>query len=210
MAKLLKDIIQDKIESSIFDPDKIIADFKAQTGHELNYDGDRGFKYEGSLVLRGTKITELPDNLTVHGSLNLKGTKITKLPDNLTVGMSLYLTGTQITELPDNLTVRWSLYLTGTPITSLPDNLTVGDSLYLNGTKITELPDNLNVGWCVYLNGTKIKKSSLNSTVKSKIFKDFWKMPKWLNRLRSHFKKKRSLYLVGTKIKSLPDNLNTI
>ena len=50
----------------------------------------------GSLDLRGTQITGLPDNLTVGGSLYLSGTQITGLPDNLTVGGSLDLRGTQI------------------------------------------------------------------------------------------------------------------
>ena len=50
----------------------------------------------GSLYLSGTKITSLPENLTVGGSLDLSGTQITSLPDNLTVGGSLYLSGTQI------------------------------------------------------------------------------------------------------------------
>ena len=51
----------------------------------------------GSLYLRGTGITALPDNLTVGGSLYLSGTGITALPDNLTVGGSLDLRGTGIT-----------------------------------------------------------------------------------------------------------------
>ena len=68
----------------------------------------------GSLYLRGTGITALPDNLTVGGSLDLEGcTGITALPDNLTVGGSLYLRGTGITALPDNLTVGGSLDLRG-------------------------------------------------------------------------------------------------
>ena len=70
------------------------------------------------------------------GSLDLRGTQITSLPDNLTVGGSLYLSGTQITSLPDNLTVGDWLDLRGTQITSLPDNLTVGGWLYLRGTQI--------------------------------------------------------------------------
>ncbi|MFP9521275.1 hypothetical protein AB6D43_14030, partial [Pectobacterium brasiliense] len=45
----------------------------------------------GSLDLRGTGITSLPDNLSVGGSLDLRGTGITSLPDNLSVGGSLYL-----------------------------------------------------------------------------------------------------------------------
>ena len=52
----------------------------------------------GSLYLRGTQITALPDGLTVGGSLDLRGTQITALPDGLTVGGYLYLEGTQITE----------------------------------------------------------------------------------------------------------------
>jgi hypothetical protein len=92
----------------------------------------------GSLDLRGTGITSLPDNLTVGGSLDLENcTGITSLPDNLTVGGYLDLRGTGITSLPDNLTVGGYLDLRGTGITSLPDNLTVGGSLYLRGTGIT-------------------------------------------------------------------------
>ena len=93
----------------------------------------------GSLDLRGTGITSLPDNLTVGGSLYLRGTQITALPDNLTVGGSLYLEGCAgITSLPDNLTVGGLLDLSGTQITALPDNLTVGGGLYLRGTKIAD------------------------------------------------------------------------
>ena len=82
------------------------------------------------LSLRGTKITELPDNLSVEGYLDLKGTKITKLPDNLKVGGSLDLRRTKITELPDNLYVRGDLDLSNTKITKLPDNLYVGRHIY--------------------------------------------------------------------------------
>ena len=110
----------------------------------------------GSLYLRGTAITELPDNLSVGGSLYLEGTAITELPDNLSVGGSLDLRGTAITELPDNLSVGGSLYLEGAAITELPDNLSVGGSLDLRGTAITELPDNLSVGGSLYLRGTAI------------------------------------------------------
>ena len=87
--------------------------------------------------LSNTKITALPDNLTVGGSLDLSGTKITALPDNLTVGGWLDLSNTKITALPDNLTVGGSLDLRGTKITALPDNLTVGGNLDLIGTGIT-------------------------------------------------------------------------
>ena len=71
----------------------------------------------GYLDLSGTKITALPDNLTVGGSLDLSGTKITALPDNLTVGGYLDLRGTQITAqdaqkikdktLPEDFILSW-------------------------------------------------------------------------------------------------------
>ncbi|MFV0350836.1 MAG: hypothetical protein ACK5JF_00795, partial [Oscillospiraceae bacterium] len=51
----------------------------------------------GSLDLRGTQLTALPDTLTVGGSLDLEGTQLTALPDSLTVGGSLDLEGTQLT-----------------------------------------------------------------------------------------------------------------
>ncbi|WP_368666893.1 hypothetical protein, partial [Dysgonomonas sp. 511] len=41
---------------------------------------DGKLRYDGSLDLRGTQITSLPDNLTVGGSLDLRGTQITSLP----------------------------------------------------------------------------------------------------------------------------------
>ena len=64
----------------------------------------------GSLDLRGTGITTLPDGLTVGGYLDLRGTGITTLPDGLTVGAYLDLRGTGITTLPDGLTVGGEIY----------------------------------------------------------------------------------------------------
>ena len=114
-----------------------IEKFRKETGVNLVVKDGKPF-YGGSLYLRGTDITALPDNLTVGGSLDLRGTGITALPDNLTVGGSLDLRGTGITALPDNLTVGGSLDLSDTGITALPDNLTVGGSLDLRGTGITD------------------------------------------------------------------------
>ncbi|MBP3699646.1 MAG: hypothetical protein J6J01_09260, partial [Oscillospiraceae bacterium] len=57
-----------------------------------------GLTVGGSLYLRGTAITALPDGLTVGGYLDLRGTAITALPDGLTVGGSLDLSGTAITD----------------------------------------------------------------------------------------------------------------
>ncbi|MFP1868637.1 hypothetical protein [Lonsdalea quercina] len=122
--------------------------------YTVNNDGS--ISVGGSLDLRGSGITSLPDNLSVGGSLDLEGSGITILPDNLSVGGNLYLYGTGITILPDNLSVGGSLDLRGSGITSLPDNLSVGGSLDLYGTGITILPDNLSVGGNLYLYGTGI------------------------------------------------------
>ena len=111
----------------------------------------------GSLYLCGTKITSLPEGLTVGGSLDLCGTQITSLPEGLTVGGWLDLCGTKITSLPEGLTVGGDLYLRDTQITSLPEGLTVGGSLYLRDTQITSLPEGLTVGGWLDLRGTKIK-----------------------------------------------------
>ncbi len=53
------------------------------------------------LILDGTA----PANMVVEGSLYLRGTQITALPEGLTVGGWLYPRGTQITALPEGLTV---------------------------------------------------------------------------------------------------------
>ena len=100
---------------------------------DLNYEVAKKKKaivITGFLDLRGSGITELPNNLTVSGNLFLSDTGITALPYNLTVGGSLYLSGTRITTLPDTLKVRGSLNLRRTGITALPDKLTVGGGVY--------------------------------------------------------------------------------
>lgn len=52
---------------------------------------------DGSLYLRDTSITALPESLSVGGDLDLRGTAITALPEGLSVGGGLYLRGTSIT-----------------------------------------------------------------------------------------------------------------
>ena len=89
-------------------------------------------------------------NITVKGTLDLRGTEITKLPDNLSVKGHLDLYRSSITKLPDNLSVGGDLDLEGTKITKLPDNLSVGGYLDIRGTKITKLPDNLYVREHIY------------------------------------------------------------
>ena len=112
----------------------------------------------GSLYLRDTQITALPEGLTVGGYLDLENcTKITALPEGLTVGGYLDLRDTQITALPEGLTVGGYLDLRDTQITALPEGLTVGGSLDLeNCTQITALPEGLTVGGYLDLRDTQI------------------------------------------------------
>jgi len=94
-------------------------------------------KLKEYLIKAGINFEEKDGAITVGGSLYLRNTGITSLPDNLTVGGWLDLSKTGITSLPDNLTVGGWLDLSSTGITSLPDNLTVGGWLDLSSTGIT-------------------------------------------------------------------------
>ena len=138
------------------DFEKIIADFEAETGRNLEIREGRPY-YRCSLYLRDSGITSLLEGLTVGGFIDLCGAGITSLPEGLVVGGFLDLEDcTGITSLPEGLTVGGSIYLSGTRITSLPDGLTVGDSIYLSGTGITSLSEGLIVGGDLDLHGTGI------------------------------------------------------
>lgn len=72
---------------------------------------------KGDLDLHNTPITSLPNELkVVGGNLYLAYTKITSLPDGLTVGGNLYLHDTPIISLPDGLKVGGDIYLNNTEI----------------------------------------------------------------------------------------------
>ena len=133
--------------------EKVIADFKSETGYELEIRDGRPY-YIGDLNLRYTGITSLPEDLTVVNSIYLGDcTGITSLPEGLTVGRYLDLRGTSITSLPKGLTVGGNLNLYDcTGITSLPEGLTVEGYLCLfNCTGITSLPEDLLVGGTIDL-----------------------------------------------------------
>ena len=72
---------------------------------------------KGNLNLSSVDITQLPDNFkTVDGNLYLYFSKITKLPDNLTVNGVLNLQSSKIKEIPKNLNVLQDLILRNTPL----------------------------------------------------------------------------------------------
>ena len=53
-------------------------------------------KVRGNLSLRGSKITSLPDNLTVKGEINLNNSALSSVPKNLKVGSFLFLVNTPL------------------------------------------------------------------------------------------------------------------
>ena len=50
-------------------------------------------------------------NINVRGNLDLRGTKITLLPNDLSIEESLFLSGTNITSLPNDLSVGRDIWL---------------------------------------------------------------------------------------------------
>ena len=92
----------------------------------------------GTLWLNRSKITKLPDDLQVDGSLILDGTAITELPRGLRVSRTLRLSSTKITKLPDNLKLGGSLWLNNTLITKFPKGLRIGGDLRLGGDPLSK------------------------------------------------------------------------
>jgi hypothetical protein len=101
---------QEKEEENVWYTDE--EDFKFRLFKAFDGDSEKFAKYhnkyykkivvDGSLDLRRTPITSLPDNLHVGGDLDLYMCKnLTSLGDNLSVGGYLDLDGTSIPSLPD-------------------------------------------------------------------------------------------------------------
>ena len=89
------------------------------------------YYYPDDLDLSETRITTLPENLSVGGDLDLSYSDITTLPENLSVGGSINLCGTRISSLPNNLSVEGNLDLQFSDITTLPENLYLKRKVYL-------------------------------------------------------------------------------
>ena len=82
---------------------------------------------QGDLNLSYIAFSVVPDTLkVVNGKFSLLYTKVSKLPDNLTVNGSFLLQESPITQLPDNLTVIDVLHLSFLKldkIESIPNNI---------------------------------------------------------------------------------------
>lgn len=151
--------------------------FEYLTQQQINYSMKNNRIYIGTdLDLSGSKILQLPDNLSVSGNLMLSESQITTLPNNLSVSGYLDLSETKITNLPKNLSAGWSLYLTRSEITQLPNNLAVRGNLDLSYTKLSTLPDNLSVGGNLYLSQTNIKRLPEHLSVGGNLYLDVEKI----------------------------------
>jgi hypothetical protein len=126
--------------------------------------------YVNNNLIISTRLSKLPDNLTVCGDLIIKYSKnnnLTELPNNLTVGRNLYIyPGTNIEKLPSNLILGGGLFLDKTKIKELPDNLSVinGD-LTITGTDIKRFPDRLIVSGNLCIINSKIANLPDNTIV---------------------------------------------
>lgn len=126
----------------------------------------------GSLDLRKTNITRLPNNLKVYGSASLSQTKLEALPENLIIGGSLYLSSTNIRTIPSSLVIGRSLDLHNTQIADLPDNLIIGRWLDISNTQISKLPENLVVSSWLDIRNTQITTLPESLLVGDRIYSD--------------------------------------
>jgi uncharacterized protein (TIGR02996 family) len=110
----------------------------------------------GDLDLAYTRLTSLPDNLTVCGRLVLAGIRIDLPTDNMCVDCHHPLNHVQIGRSPGRFTVGGDVDLSGTPVTTLPNHLYVGGDLNLAYTPVATLPEDLRVGGHLFLNRTPI------------------------------------------------------
>ena len=98
----------------------------------------KGLEVEDILSLSNTKITSLPNDLKVDDCLILLyGTPIKSLPQNLTVGMINLNGNRSLKSLPKGLTVG-SLNLSSTSIASLPKDIKVKDYLDIWDTPLND------------------------------------------------------------------------
>ncbi|MEI6893895.1 MAG: hypothetical protein V5789_04515 [Colwellia sp.] len=162
-----------------------------------------GLTIAGYLDLENTPISILPERLTV-GSLYIRGTDISLLPNTLKVTEDLYLGGSQVKQLPDSLQLSGELDISHSLITEIPTSLKVGSRCLMNNTNITRLPDGLKIGENLNLRYTLITVLPEKMTVKGNLY--LWGTP--ITTLPDSLKVGKNLELDHTQISSLPDNLS--
>jgi hypothetical protein len=98
---------------------------------------------EGSIDLKGSQVTRLPENMSVEGTLDLRYSDVTQLPEGLSVGGTLDLGYSQVARFPEDLSVGGNLYLYHSQVTQLPKDLRVGRYIYVYENQGIKVPENL-------------------------------------------------------------------
>lgn len=124
------------------------------------------FWSSGLLDISNTMISELPEGLShVVGDLILSGSLVTKLPEDLVVEGDLDISNTLITELPKNLVVKGSIIARSSAIEKIPAGIVIGGDLILSHSAISKLPDNMWVKGGMDITFTRIKSIPQNIRV---------------------------------------------
>lgn len=115
-----------------------------------------GLKFQGTLDISGTDLTELPRDLIVTGHLIANDTRLSELPDGLVVRGNVELRRSEIRRLGNAVKVNGNMDLAGSRMMLLPTGLSVGGSLDLSNTKIWVLPNGLRVGNTLDISNTDV------------------------------------------------------
>ncbi|USE37108.1 NEL-type E3 ubiquitin ligase domain-containing protein [Endozoicomonas sp. SCSIO W0465] len=120
--------IKSLVDRSAIETKKIIQSKLIDLIAQQSFSNDVHYQVEGDLLLaRYSRLTTLPENLSVRGNLHLfYCTDLTVLPENLSVGGHLELVRCySLTALPENLSVGGDLNLSNcTSLTALPNWIT--------------------------------------------------------------------------------------
>lgn len=139
----------------------------------LNETTEKMKKNDGSLDLVGTDVEALPDNLLVK-DLVLAGSQIRELPNDLVVEGDCYLCHTtKLKSLPKDLKVKGSLIANDSNLEEIPENLEIGGYLDLRYTPIKELPSGLKVGKFLDIRNSRIQHLPEDLIVRSNIICDY-------------------------------------
>lgn len=130
-------------------PDNLEAATINASGARLATIGS-GLKVFGDLILNGTQITKLPNDMEVGGIIQARQTLLRELPDGFVCKNDLDMTGSEIESLPKGMKVGGWLTLHENDISTLPVDLSVGQSLVITHTGIREIPDSVSIGRTVH------------------------------------------------------------
>lgn len=126
---------------------------------DLNLRGISDIELPDNLKVTGLlsidKLTHIPSNLKV-GSLFIINSKLTSLPDNISIANSLEIHQTPLKTLPANLTVPGNLKMSFVDLKELP-RVNVGGDISIHNSRIEKLPNGLKVDGDLDIEGNTIK-----------------------------------------------------